>query len=84
MTTMRLRRLEQYRGKPWLDPNDVAIPPWAALDASADAGSAGRPFSWLPHRRFPRRTSTKLKDGDRVVERPRAEPQGGYFPAQNS
>jgi hypothetical protein len=48
---MRPRRLEklerrQPQGTPWRDPYDAAMPLWAALEASADAESAGRPFSW--------------------------------------
>ncbi len=53
MSTMRLRRLEklerrQSRTALWRDPNDAAAQLWAALEASADAESASRPFSWLP------------------------------------
>jgi hypothetical protein len=53
MSTMRLRRLErlerrQARGKLRRDPYDLAMPLWVALEASAEAESAGRPFSWWP------------------------------------
>ena len=50
---MRLRRLEklerrQSRAALWRDPYGAATQLWAALEASADAESASRPFSWLP------------------------------------
>jgi hypothetical protein len=85
MSTMRLRRLErlerrQPRGKPWRDPDDAAMPLWAALEASADAESAGRPFSWLPHPPLSaeeeHQVELALKDSDRVAERLRAERRG--------
>jgi hypothetical protein len=80
MTTMRLRRLEQPRGKPWRNPDDVAMPLWAALEASADAESAGRPFSWLPDPPLSGEDEHQVElaeqDSDRIAERLRADWQG--------
>lgn len=82
MSTIRLRRLErlerrQPRGKPWRDPYDAAMALWVALEASADAESAGRPFSWLPSERLSseaeERLAVVLRDNDRISERLRAE-----------
>jgi hypothetical protein len=54
MSVMRRRRLERLEkllskaSTPWVDPYDVAMAIWAALEADQAAERAGRPYSVRP------------------------------------
>jgi hypothetical protein len=68
-----LEKLELHQPRPSREPDDGATNLWAALEASADAESAGRMFSWLPPE--PQSSEAEdqlamaLRDGDRIAKR---------------